>query len=136
MNTIGQQRKINIVFQNQTTISNGYVGLAPFRSEFELTADQNSFELGSLPWQQQLAIHEYRHVEQYNNFRVGLSKAFYYLFGEGGQALANSLSVPNWFFEGDAVFQETLVSSQGREGFLIFSMAIVRFGQGIKIIRT
>jgi len=115
LNTIGpQQRKINIVFQNQTTISNGYVGLAPFRSEFELTADQNSFELGSLPWQQQLAIHEYRHVEQYNNFRVGLSKAFYYLFGEGGQALANSLSVPNWFFEGDAVFQETLVSSQGR----------------------
>ncbi len=115
LNTIGpQQRKINIVFQNQTTISNGYVGLAPFRSEFQLTADQNSFELGSLPWQQQLAIHEYRHVEQYNNFRVGLSKAFYYLFGEGGQALANSLSVPNWFFEGDAVYQETLVSSQGR----------------------
>jgi hypothetical protein len=115
LNTIGpQQRKINIVFQNQTTISNGYVGLAPFRSEFQLTADQNSFELGSLPWQQQLAIHEYRHVEQYNNFRIGLSKAFYYLFGEGGQALANSLSVPNWFFEGDAVYQETLVSRQGR----------------------
>jgi hypothetical protein len=115
LNTIGStQRKINIVFQNQTTISNGYVGLAPFRSEFQLTADQNSFELGSLPWQQQLVIHEYRHVEQYNNFRIGLSKAFYYLFGEGGQAFANSLSVPNWFFEGDAVYQETLVSKQGR----------------------
>src|SRR5579871_2057728 len=115
LNTIGNtQRKINIVFQNQTTISNGYVSLAPFRSEFQLTADQNSFELGSLPWQQQLVIHEYRHVEQDNNFRVGLSKAFYYLFGEGGQAFANSLSVPNWFFEGDAVYQETLVSKQGR----------------------
>ena len=115
LNTIGfTQRKINIVFQNQTTISNGYVGLAPFRSEFQLTADQNSFDLGSLPWHQQLVIHEYRHVEQYNNFRVGLSKAFYYLFGEGGQAFANSLSVPNWLFEGDAVYQETLVSKQGR----------------------
>jgi len=110
----GQQRKINIVFQNQTTISNGYVGLAPFRSEFQLTPEQNSFELGSLPWQKMLAIHEYRHVQQYNNFRLGLSKAFFYLFGEGGQALANSLSVPNWFFEGDAVYQETLVSHQGR----------------------
>jgi len=110
----GHQRKINIVFQNQTTISNGYVGLAPFRSEFQLTPEQNSFELGSLPWQKMLAIHEYRHVQQYNNFRVGLSKAFFYLFGEGGQALANSLSVPNWFFEGDAVYQETLVSDQGR----------------------
>ena len=42
------------------------------------------------------------------------SPRLYYLFGEGGQALANSLSVPNWFWEGDAVYQETLVSDQGR----------------------
>ena len=113
--TIGNRvHKINIIFQNQTTISNGYVQLAPFRSEFELTAEQNSFDLGSLPWQQQLAIHEYRHVQQYNNYRVGLSKAFFYLFGEGGQELANSIAIPNWFWEGDAVYQETLVSRQGR----------------------
>src|ERR1700760_1691221 len=113
--TIGpHQRKIDIVLQNQTTIANGYVGLAPFRSEFQLTPEQNSFDLGSLPWQKTLAIHEYRHVQQYNNFRVGLSGALYYLFGEGGQAFANSLAVPNWFWEGDAVYQETLVSDQGR----------------------
>ena len=113
--TIGaKQHKIDIVFQNQTIIPNGFVQLAPFRSEFQLTPEQNSFDLGSLPWQKMLAIHEYRHVQQYNNFRVGLSGAFYYLFGEGGQALANSLALPNWFWEGDAVFQETLVSDQGR----------------------
>src|SRR6187402_1857168 len=113
--TIGErQQKIDIVLQNQTVIPNGYVGLAPFRSEFYLTPDQNSLELGSLPWQKTLAIHEYRHVQQYNNFRVGLSKGFYYLFGEGGQALANALSIPNWFWEGDAVYQETLISRQGR----------------------
>src|SRR5262245_50576933 len=54
--TIGQEiRKVNIIFQNQTTVSNGYVQLAPFLSEFQLTADQNSFELGSLPWAKQLA---------------------------------------------------------------------------------
>ncbi|HMI60682.1 MAG TPA: hypothetical protein VK518_07240, partial [Puia sp.] len=115
LKTMGHsQRKINIVLQNQTTIANGYVSLAPFRSEFQLTPEQNSFDLGSLPWQKMLAIHEYRHVQQYNNFRVGLSGAFYYLFGEGGQAFANSLAVPNWFWEGDAVYQETLVSDQGR----------------------
>lgn len=113
--TIGHsQRKINIVLQNQTTIPNGYVQLAPFRSEFQLTPEQNSFDLGSLPWQKMLAIHEYRHVQQYNNFRVGLSGFFYYLFGEGGQAFANSLAVPDWFWEGDAVYQETLISDQGR----------------------
>jgi len=110
----GRQAKINIVLQNQTIVPNGYVQLAPFRSEFQLTPSQNSFELGSLPWPKTLAIHEYRHVQQYNNFRIGLSKTLYYLFGEGGQELANSLTIPNWFWEGDAVYQETLVSDQGR----------------------
>ncbi|MBC7829586.1 MAG: hypothetical protein H7122_17715 [Chitinophagaceae bacterium] len=107
-------RKINIVLQNQTTISNGYVGLGPYRSEFQLTPDANSFALGSLPWLQSLAIHEYRHVQQYNNFRKGIASGFYILFGEEGQALANALTVPDWFFEGDAVYQETQVSGQGR----------------------
>ena len=121
LSTIGNQQKpIDIVFHNLTTISNGYVQLAPFRSEFELTPSQNSFDLGSLQWHQTLAIHEYRHVQQYNNFCVGLSKAFYILFGQDGLAFANSLSVPNWFFEGDAVFQETLVSQQGRGRLPLF----------------
>ena len=113
--TIGyKQKQISIVLQNQTTIANAYVGLAPFRSEFFLTPEQNSFDIGSLPWPKQLAIHEFRHVQQYNNFNVGASKVMHVLFGEGGQALANDLAVPNWFFEGDAVFNETLVSDQGR----------------------
>lgn len=113
--TIGfKQRQVNIVLQNQTTISNAYVGLAPFRSEFYLTPSQNSFDVGSLPWPEQLAIHEFRHVQQYNNFNVGLSRGLSLIFGEGGQALANALTVPDWFFEGDAVYNETLVSKQGR----------------------
>lgn len=113
--TIGyQQKQVSILLQNQTIIPNAYVGLAPFRSEFYLTPDQNSFEIGSLPWTDQLAIHEFRHVQQYNNFNVGLSKTMHMLFGESGQAFANSAAIPNWFFEGDAVFNETHVSEQGR----------------------
>jgi hypothetical protein len=113
--TIGfKQRQVSILMQNQTTITNAYVQLAPFRSEFFLTPEQNSFDIGSLPWPEQLAIHEFRHVQQYNNFDVGLSKTMRFLFGEGGQAVANDLAVPNWFFEGDAVFNETHVSEQGR----------------------
>lgn len=107
-------KKINIVFQNQTSISNGYVGLSPFRSEFFLTPPPNSFDLGSLPWPELLAIHEYRHVEQYNNFNVGVSKVLRTLFGEGGQAIANGAAIPDWFFEGDAVFNETNLTMQGR----------------------
>ncbi|MBS1530694.1 MAG: PQQ-binding-like beta-propeller repeat protein [Bacteroidetes bacterium] len=113
--TIGtKQKQISIVLQNQTTVANAYVGLAPFRSEFYLTPEQNSFDIGSLPWVDQLAIHEFRHVQQYNNFNVGFSHFLRILFGEGGQALGNDLAIPNWFFEGDAVFNETLVSRQGR----------------------
>jgi hypothetical protein len=113
--TIGyKQKQVSIILQNQTTIANAYVGLAPFRSEFYLTPEQNSFDVGSLPWNEQLAIHEFRHVQQYNNFNVGLSHVLKVLFGEGGQALGNDLSIPDWFFEGDAVFNETHVSEQGR----------------------
>jgi len=110
----GRQRKINIVLQPGTTIGNAYVALGPFRSELQLTPPQNSFELGSLPWVDNLAIHEYRHVQQYTNFNRGISKLFNVLFGQEGQALANALTVPDWFFEGDAVYQETKVSRQGR----------------------
>ncbi|MBC8034732.1 MAG: hypothetical protein H7Y03_11335 [Chitinophagaceae bacterium] len=109
-----EEQKVSIVLQNQGIISNGYVGLGPFRSEFYLTPLQNSFRLGSLPWHKQLALHEFRHVQQYNNFNVGLSRAFRILFGQEGQALANGMAVPNWFFEGDAVFNETQTSGQGR----------------------
>jgi hypothetical protein len=110
----GQTRKVDIVLQTLPTTANGYVSLGPFRSEFFLTPRQNSFELGSLPWHKTLALHEFRHVQQYSNFRRGISKAFYILFGQEGQALANSLAVPDWFWEGDAVYQETLLSAQGR----------------------
>ncbi|MEO5648504.1 MAG: hypothetical protein ABIR03_01120 [Ginsengibacter sp.] len=113
--TIGaRSKKINIVLQNQTTLSNGYVALGPFKSEYLLTPNQNSFDLGSLPWPDQLTIHEYRHVEQFNNFNIGLSKVMHVLFGQEGQALANNAAIPNWFYEGDAVFNETNLSKQGR----------------------
>ncbi len=120
-NTAGDaHRKINIVLHNQTTQSNGYVGLAPWRSEFMLMPPVNNFELGSLPWADNLALHEYRHVQQYMNYRKGLSKLAYFLLGEQGQAVANNAAVPNWFFEGDAVFQETAASGQGRGRLPLF----------------
>jgi hypothetical protein len=115
LQTIGSRtKKISIVLQNQTTNSNGYVGLGPWRSEFYLTPMQNSFELGGLPWHKSLALHEYRHVQQFNNFRKGVSKVAFYIFGEQVLGLVNSAAVPNYFWEGDAVYQETLMSRQGR----------------------
>ncbi|HVG41457.1 MAG TPA: hypothetical protein VM888_07575, partial [Chitinophagaceae bacterium] len=106
--------KINVVLHSNTALANGYVGLAPFRSEYYLIPGSNVFEFGNLTWYEHLAVHEYRHVQQYNNFNNGWSKVFYYLFGQQGQLLANALSVPDWFFEGDAVYAETAFTEGGR----------------------
>ncbi|PZP47174.1 MAG: hypothetical protein DI598_11265 [Pseudopedobacter saltans] len=120
-NNIGQKvKKVNIVLQADVTYSNGYVGLGPFRSEFYLMPPTDPFSLGSQLWPSNLAIHEYRHVQQYNNFNVGLSKTVGTIFGENGRALFNAMSVPDWFFEGDAVYNETRLSNQGRGRFPLF----------------
>ncbi len=114
-NPLGNQlNKINIVLHNRTTLANGYVGLGPFRSEFYLVPGGNIFEFGNLPWPEQLAVHEYRHVQQYNNFNKGISRGLGVVFGEEGRALANAFAIPDWFFEGDAVYAETVLTPQGR----------------------
>jgi|CXWL01.1.fsa_nt_gi hypothetical protein len=119
--TLGNQlQKINIVLQNQTTIPNGYVQLGPFRSEFFLTPDMNNFGEGSIAWADQLAVHEYRHVQQFNNFNNGLSKLMKILFGQEGYALAINASIPDWFYEGDAVYNETILTKQGRGRLPLF----------------
>ena len=115
-----QLKKVNIVLQNQSTTANGYVGLGPFRSEFLLTPPSNNFEEGSIGWVDQLTVHEYKHVQQFNNFRNGLSKLMKFISGEEGYALAINASVPDWFFEGDAVYNETILTNQGRGRLPLF----------------
>lgn len=107
-------RKWNIVLLNQTTVPNAYVRLAPVISELFMTPGQNNFSNGSLRWDDNLIIHEDRHMQQFSNFNKGLTKVFSFFLGQEGQLLANGISIPDYFYEGDAVWQETLVSKQGR----------------------
>ncbi len=106
-------RPISIILQNQTTISNGFVTLLPRRSEFFATPPQDPFLSGTLPWLDLLAVHEFRHVVQFEKALTGFSKGAYTLLGYG--ALAGlTVGVPDWFAEGDAVGTETLLSQSGR----------------------
>lgn len=107
-------RTFNIALRVNGMQSNGYVQLGPFRSEFFLSPPQNPFQLGAQEWISTLSLHEFRHVEQYNAFNIGLSHTMGILFGQDGQALANAAAIPDWYFEGDAVYNETLLSKQGR----------------------
>ncbi len=109
-----EQTKWNTVLLNQTTQSNAYVRLAPVMSEYYMNPSQNSFALGSLRWDDNLVIHEQRHMHQLANFNKGLTRVFSFLLGQEGQLLANGMTIPDYFFEGDAVWQETVVSKQGR----------------------
>lgn len=99
-------RKISIVLQNQGTTANGFVQLAPRRSEFFTTPSQ---EFDYQDWLNSLAIHEMRHVVQFDILTGGLSAPWESL------ALAIfGITLPPWFYEGDAVITETALTAAGR----------------------
>jgi len=124
-------RKISIFFNNQLSYSNAYVGLAPYQSVWYGTPPQEAFN-GTLDWYETLAKHEFRHVYQFNRLNRNLNKFLYFLYGEYGQGAASGL-VPNWFFEGDAVLSETLLSHSGRGRLAEFDMPIrTNYLNGIK----
>ncbi len=106
--------KIDLVLQTNQVQSNGYVGLLPFRSEFYSTPNQNQHRLSTVDWLDILSIHEYRHALQYSNAKRGATKVLYFLSGETGWATGINLGIPNWYFEGDAVVSETVLSASGR----------------------
>ncbi|MEL6842718.1 MAG: hypothetical protein AAFP02_05835, partial [Bacteroidota bacterium] len=59
----------DLILQTPNTQVNGYVGLAPFRSEFFVTPPQSFSLLSTADWVDLLTIHEFRHVQQASNER-------------------------------------------------------------------
>ena len=122
----------DLVLQTPNMTINGYVGLAPFRSEFFVTPPQSFNLLSNADWVDLLSIHEFRHVQQNSNERRGLTKIFSYLQGQQGWAVLSFLATPNWFSEGDAVISETALTSSGRGRTPAFSKdlrALLRAGR-------
>jgi hypothetical protein len=107
-------KKIDLVLQTNQVVSNGYAALSPYRTEFFGTPFQSNQFLGSINWLDALTIHEYRHALQYTNANRGITRFFNILQGQNGWAVAMNLSVPDWFFEGDATMTETVLSDNGR----------------------
>lgn len=107
-------KPISVVLQPETNVSNGYVGLAPYVSEFFIQPNENPFELGSLPWTDLLALHEYRHVQQVNAVNTGISHLVKFVLGDLAFSGMYGLAIANWLREGDAVKTETKWTTQGR----------------------
>ncbi len=112
-----QPRKISILLQNQGTTTNGFVQLAPRRSEFFTTPSQ---EFDYQDWLNSLAVHELRHVVQFDKLTGKLSAPF---FEELGLAIFG-ITLPPWFYEGDAVVTETALTNAGRGRLPEFDLAL------------
>ena len=110
------------MIQNQTIVANGFVSMAPRRTEFFTTPPQKTSLLGTYNWLDLLAVHEYRHVAQFSRANVGLTKTLSSVFGSFTLSGISNLA-PNWFYEGDAVCSETFMSNSGRGRNPDFDMA-------------
>jgi len=106
--------KISIVLQNQSSLSNAFVAITPRRSEFYTMPSQNYNFVGNNDWMNLIASHEYRHIVQFQHAKRGFNKALYYLLGNNTLSVMSYISVPPWFWEGDAVATETAFTQSGR----------------------
>lgn len=105
--------KFPLILRAEMAQPNGFVALMPRRSEWFASANITPI-VGGLEWYQALAVHEYRHVVQFDHMFQGYNKSLYYILGELGQSLGIVLTADSWFFEGDAVWTETKYSDAGR----------------------
>ncbi|MGY4384703.1 hypothetical protein ACVWYN_001737 [Pedobacter sp. UYP24] len=99
--------QIPVILQNRGVIANGFVQLAPKKSEFFTTPPQ---QFDSQDWLNNLAVHELRHMAQFDKLTGGKAHPFpediyFAWFG---------VSIPLWAFEGDAVTIETALTNAGR----------------------
>lgn len=113
--------KISVVLHTNSAITNGSVAWAPKRMDIFDVVPQDQI---SLEWLESLAIHEYRHVVQFDKLNQGLTKILYFLLGEQAVGGVGGLFLPSWFFEGDAVATETALSKSGRGRQPEFSMGL------------
>jgi hypothetical protein len=104
-------KKFPIILHNRTVTANGFVTLAPKRSEWYALPPQDIY---SQPWLEQMALHEYRHIVQISQFYRGFTKYMQIPFGQIAVGSAIATFIPSWVIEGDAVISETMYSNSGR----------------------
>src|SRR5512145_693884 len=114
------KRKVSVLLHNTSVLSNGYVTLAPRRMELVITPPQDSY---AQSWMSQLAVHESRHVAQLNFINQGFTRYLSWIGGEIPPGIV-SAQIPSWFYEGDAVYNETRLSGAGRGSIPGFEMPL------------
>ncbi len=107
----GAGTNIPVIIHSHSMQSNGYVSWAPRRMELFPLPGQDNLPMHPA---RQLAVHEAAHVLQLGSLNSkGLGRALTWIIGEQAVGLA-AVEVPNWAFEGDAVYAETATGLSGR----------------------
>ena len=107
-----KQSRWPVILTTSGTQANGYVAIPPRRSVWYGTPQaEGDF---TIDWYDTLAIHETRHMVQYDRLNRRLNKLLYILGGQSGLSLGIVLGVPDWYFEGDAIAAETTFAPGGR----------------------
>ena len=113
-----------LILQDQSTVSNAFVTINPYRMEFFSMPPQDYNFLGTYNWLNLLSVHEFRHAAQQSYSYTGKTKWIKILFGEQTAGGIAHLVYPDWFWEGDAVATETALSSSGRGRIPHFNIAL------------
>lgn len=110
----GTPRRIDVVLQSRLAQANGFVSLFPRRTEWFLQPPQGDGLQGPLDWMDLLAVHEYRHVKQFDALNRGVTRFFSRWLGDFAWGGFLQWTTPAWLLEGDAVATETVLTDGGR----------------------
>lgn len=118
---------IPVILHSYSMQSNGYVSWAPRRMELFPLPGQDNLPMDPVV---QLAIHEATHVAQLSSLNTGFSRVLSVIAGEQIVGL-NALMIPQWAFEGDAVYAETAftVSGRGRSNAFMQDARAIALGE-------
>ena len=100
-----------VILSNRCITSRGYARLAPRLTEWGSTPPQIS-SIGE--WYDDLAVHEIRHIAQFDKTNKGFTKIMRFVFGDIGHLAFSGWTIPLWYWEGDAVGMETALTKGGR----------------------
>ena len=107
-----RQSRWPILLVTSSMEANGFVSMPPRKSVWYGTPVGE--DLPPMAWFDMLALHETRHMVQYDALNRGLNRLFYFAGGQSGLTVGIYWGIPEWFLEGDAVSAETLYSGSGR----------------------
>ncbi len=117
-------KRTPVILNNRNAVPNAYARLAPRKMEWFLSPDPDLY-FGTGSWKQLLALHEFRHITQFDAANTGFIRLSHLISGQAGHMINLFWTYPMWFFEGDAVYNETALSLSGRGRSPYFYLPVI-----------